>query len=125
MVGGLRQIISIKKIDACTVLEHVDKFPMFKKEIHLFERHVSWNGQEVSLPCESHTIQQQLSNFFVKSIDCKDACIHGSKDQRKNYQPVPNGKYKTTFLVSDDVDDNIFTITYYHENNFFMETSEF
>lgn len=30
LVGNLRQIVGIKKLDSCPVLEHIDKFPMFK-----------------------------------------------------------------------------------------------
>jgi hypothetical protein len=125
--GQLRQIVNIPNIDACPALANIDKFPMFK----IPADRINQTFPGFFHPCPYKVISflndvcysiQTL--FILKEFKVVNASMVPHTD-RPNWVKFPNGKYKNSYMISDELDDNIFTLNYWSEESFHFGSSEF
>jgi hypothetical protein len=96
---NFRQFVTIRKIDACSVFENAATVLGMDRLIMFF----------------NHTFPGIIHKCPYANIDVKNASLD-IKMGTWALSPFPNGVFKVTFHLYDDLDDNIVTLTYFSES---------
>jgi hypothetical protein len=124
--GNLRQIINLKNLDACLVVNNVDKFPMFKNDVVWLN--TTFTG---TLKCPIKVMPCHLFLLFFNAILMQNFIVRNAtiplspSDPLIQWQIMPNSRYKATMKATDELDDNIATVTYWQEDFLHMGDTKF
>jgi hypothetical protein len=126
--GNRRLITNMPEMNACPILENIDRFPLLKGQLDFMSQ--TFPGLVHKCPytvCRLLNLVEIVERDNIlsqQSIKCDNASILAAK--RSNWQWFPNGKYRTLINISDgESKDFVFSLTYYHENVFHFEAGEF
>jgi hypothetical protein len=96
---NFRQFINLKGIEACGVLENTAKVP----------------GMDGAVFYLNTTFPGMIHKCPYTNIDVKNGTIDFEQHGNWVLSPFPNGVFKTTIHLYDNLDDNIVTLTYFNE----------
>jgi hypothetical protein len=119
-VGNYRQIVSVKKIEVCKLMDNLDNFPLFTDAVKLFA--AVYPGLIHKCPYEVSLVFKILqvtclNLFSQQSIKIYNATMTLLKDKMNlwAFQPIPNGIYKNVVKIYDDEDEKISALDIYFE----------
>lgn len=112
---SFRTVIDVKDIDACFAIENIEKFPLFSRAFEWFK---TWfPGMYHKCP---YTVIFRLSYFkttsfksFFKSFKLINASLVTDPEETRTWHP--NGFYKSTIRLANEIDNNILTLIFYNE----------
>lgn len=125
LAGNYRQLINLKKIDMCSILENTKNFAMMKKPIMWLN--ISYPGLVHKCP---YTVSSSLSHelFYYLKLFQTFTTLNASLNVKLEELSImdwgifPNGQYKMRLRTFDDFDENISNLTtvhvLYHFNRF-------
>lgn len=97
--GNYRQLIKIGPVDVCPIIDDVTKFPIFNSS-------VNWLNE--TFP---GLIQKCPYTFFKIT----NGMFNLKKNGEYNFQPYPNGQFRSWFSFFDEIDSYIGEIWYHFE----------